>query len=370
MKKKIVILLFGSILCFFSCNENEDENEYINAEYFLSEIRPNYFDNMNWELANIRSNIPNYLSNFMEIHDKSELEYNAGMYTSSNDLKYYGFLKQYFSFYLLCVTAGYLDENLTAQEIVGNNTHGLFSGLSTGTDDFMQKELEAMMAEAKKIAYESVYINGYNDLAYGFYLACCQVYKRLQSRVNRNSFDEHLKLIDFSFISLVNYSDIPVWNLMMPQVTMSNYLDSLNTFKNEEMNRLLFNVNARVIPGMLEKEGRYAEMIGPLYKFDLNMKKIDWLIHLDRELNHEDLRLFDNSIEAMDVASNFIEEERSELLNSWMYKETYHERKEKFDLIKKYRRNINSEDKPELESFIASKRFRKAYQCYACHQLQ
>jgi hypothetical protein len=157
---------------------------------------------------------------------------------------------------------------------------------------------------------------------------------------------------------------------MMPQVTMSNYLDSLNTFKNNEMNRLLFNVNARVVPGMLEDEGRYAEMIGPLYKFDLNMKKIDWLIHLDRELSTEDLRQFDNSLECMDVASTFIEEERKHLLDSWMYKESYYERKKKFNEIQEYRKNLDYNKKPNIESLISSKSFRKAYQCYTCHQIK
>jgi hypothetical protein len=70
----------------------------------------------------------------------------------------------------------------------------------------------------------------------------------------------------------------------MSMVTLSNYYDSLNTFKNHQMNKLLASANSRLILGKV-KTNRLPDVLGPLYRFDLNIRKADWL--LDQTLQVE-----------------------------------------------------------------------------------
>jgi len=229
-----------------------------------------------------------------------------------------------------------------------------------------------MMDEAVRISYHASHLNGFNDKTYGFHMAIKQVRGRLQNENRFNDPEVHAEMMDYVATRLVNYDQIQVWNLLMSMVTITNFDDPLNTFDNPDMDKLLFQVNARIVPGALaDLGGLYPEMLGPLYRFDLNLKKLEWLFRHNETLDEEQINFLDQEILMLETASNFILEERGELLESWPYKSTVDDRLDKMDELKALRKEIypgTTFPEIELTNFISSANFKKAYQCYSCHK--
>lgn len=373
-KDKLVLvipLMFSLLFGVYSCNDSDDEPE-ADTKKFLSEIRPIFFDNLDFTSSEIVSDIPSFLQNIKETFDDVETQYNAGVFQSVSDLENMRLFSQYFSFYMLGLTGTYLDGGLTFEQINGNRQKGLFSGLDASTVDFEQKEMEAMMKRAEAVIERGYNINGYNDKAYGFYVAVRQVHERLKNNNLANP-EAHNDAIDYVGVRLINYDVIANWNVLMSMVTMTNYDDPRNTFDNPRMDELLFHVNARLVPGSLaDLGGRYPEILGPLYRFDLNLKKLDWIIQTNDQFSETELEALDYHIQILETASNFIKNERTALLNSWDDKNTFDERVAKMEQIKAFRQNIEQTNqllgKPDLKSFINSGSFKRAYQCYSCHK--
>jgi len=70
---------------------------------------------------------------------------------------------------------------------------------------------------------------------------------------------------------------------MMSMVLFDNYEDSLNTFKNPRMNIVLTNALNRINLDVLPKNDiNYIEIVGPIFLFDLMMKKIDYMLEDNR----------------------------------------------------------------------------------------
>jgi len=375
MKRSKVILsrlLFFMIIIGVASCDDSDEVTNTDDKKFLSEIRPVFFDNLDFTSQKIASEIPTFLGDLKKAFDGIEEEYNAGKFESVSDLENMRLFSQYFSFYMLGLTGTYLDGGLTFEQIHGGKQKGLFSGLNANTSDFEQKEMEAMMKRAEEVIERGYSINGYNDKAYGFYVAVRQVNERLKNS-NLASQEAHNDAIDYVGVRLVNYDVIANWNVLMSMVTMTNYDDPRNTFGNPRMDELLFHVNARLVPGTLaDLGGRYPEILGPLYRFDLNLKKLDWIIQSNENYSDKDLQDLDYHIQILETASNFIQNERTALLNSWDDKNTFDDRLVKMQQIKTFRQNIEATnrliEKPELKSFINSDKFKRAYQCYSCHK--
>ena len=279
----------------------------------------------------------------------------------------------YYSFYLLAVTGNYLDGNITFDDINGDRQTGYYSQLPATSPDFEQQELEALMERASSVAFRATDINGFNDKSFGFYLSVRQVQERLKNPNHYNSHITQDSVINYVFTRLVNYDLLPDWNVLMAMVTFTNYADSLNRFDNPRMDEVLLNVNARLLPGALaDLGGKYPEILGPLYRFDLNLKKIDWLFRTGEELDEDELEDLKNYINILETSSAFIEEEQGDLLDSWPHKHTFEERKEKLKEIKNFRQSIidgdNNVQRPQLAPYLDTKEFKKAYQCYSCHK--
>ena len=366
------VILFLSITTLFniSCSKEDKENEN-SITPFLSEIRPKYFENLNFNSAEVVSKIPIFLEDFKRTYEKLEEEYNSGLFTSSQDLDKMRLSGMYYSFYLLALTGNYLDGNLNFDDINGGREIGLYSGASSNENGFLKKELEEMMLVADKSSLLATNVAGFNDLTYGFHVAVKQVQQRLHNN-NYNTVETHGMAIDYVGTRLVNYNYLANWNVMMSMVTMTNYNDTLNTFRNPRMNELLFHVNARFVPGSLpDLGGKYSEILGPLYRFDMNLKKLDWIFQNNETLSESQLENLDDIIIILQTAIDFIETDRESILNSWLDKNTFYQRKEKLNEIKNYRENISNGttiNKPFLKPFINSKDFKKAYQCYSCHR--
>ena len=357
-------LLFLALLLFISCNKEETNNEK-DSKYFLSELRPIFFENLNFDSEEVKGNIPNFLFDLKASLDKNETLYNLGQFTSESDKKYYVKLSQYFSFYCLALTGNYLDGNLTFSQINGDRTTGMFSNLPQNHENFEYLEMVAMMERATSVIQRAVNLNGYNDVVQGFYVAV----KQVESRLKNNNFcdvDDHNLAIDYTFVRLENYSVIQNWNIIMSQVTMSNYNDPLNTFSNPKMEELLFIVNARLNPANLpDLGGRPPEIFGPLYRFDLNLKKIDHVFKNNTSITGSNLDQVNESLASLELAANFIENERPQVLEKWADRNTFYARIEKLNKIKNFLNG--NEEKPILTDFINSRDFKKAYQCYSCH---
>jgi hypothetical protein len=231
-----------------------------------------------------------------------------------------------------------------------------------------------MMERARTVAKKSTYLTGFNDKAYGFYLAVRQVQERVKNKNNFNNPVVHDSLMNYTSQYLLDYDDLGVWNLLMTMATITNYKDSLNTFKNPNMSIPLFNINTRLVPGGLrDLGGRLPEILGPLYRFDINLKKVDWLMQQKSTLSESDITEIKKYVESLDRASNYILNDKRNILEAWNHKETFFERVQKVQDLKVYLVNKSLNTKTarqtlDLESFIDSKGFKKAYTCYGCHQ--
>ncbi|TDE29414.1 hypothetical protein E0I61_09665 [Flavobacterium ranwuense] len=355
------------ILIFVSCNKTEEIDD--KADFFLSEIRPIFFEKLNFDSQNVKNNISTFLSNFKEIYGKQELNYLSGIYTSDSDLENFRLSKQYYSFYITALVSAYLDGYISFNDISGGKEIGLFSGARSNQNNFEVTELLSMMTRAEEIARQAYTLNGYNDRAYGFFVLVNQTEKRLRSTNHLSNPFAHKLATDFTGYNLQDYTQVPVWNLLMPLVVLTDYNDPLNTFQNPEMEKVLNTYNTKlIVPGTLPSiGGKYPEILGPLYKFDVNLKKIDWMLTNNTLLSSTQINDLDMHLGIMNTIVNYIETHKSALLNTWRDKSTFQLRKDKLNEIKSFRQNLASYPKPILHSFINSKDFKKAYQCYSCH---
>ena len=375
MQKLKFWALFGLLLLISNaCKEPNIESKEEEVQSFLRDIRAVYFDNLNFDSKEIRASIPQFMENFEKTYRQLEQEHTKGKYTSFNDLENFQLAGMYYSFYLLALGGTYSDKDLTFREIQGNRSVGLYSKLPINTFDFEQRELEAMMERAKNVANKSTYLTGFNDKAYGFYLAVRQVQERLKNKNNFNNPVVHDSLMNYTNQYLLDYQDLGVWNLLMTMATITNYKDSLNTFKNPNMDIPLFNINTRLVPGGLrDLGGRLPEILGPLYRFDINLKKVDWLIQQKNILSEDDITEIKKYMLSLDGTSNYILDNKRDILQAWNYKETFYTRLQKLQDLKVYlvEQSLRKKNAPktlDLTSFIDSKDFKKAYTCYGCHQ--
>jgi len=367
---KRLLLIFAAILCiisFLSCENNEEKTK-VEHHYFLSEIRPSYFENLNFNSVDVKKNIPKYLANFKKVYDNLEYEYLLGYYISNSDLENFRLAKLYYSFYMTALVSAYLDGTLTFNEINGTNTIGLYSGLDFNQNNFENIELSSMMVRAEKIVKDAININGYNDRAYGFYVLVNQIQKRLGNQDHKSEVMAHKLALNYTSYNLQNYTQVPVWNLLMPLVVFTDYTDPLNTFENPEMEGVLNTYNTKlIVPGTLPTiGGKYPEILGPLYKFDVNLKKVDWMLRNSTVFTQDQVNELDLYIGIMNTIINYIETQKSILLNTWKDKHTFQMRKDKLNEIKSFRQNLYN-PKPILNEFINSNEFKRAYQCYSCH---
>lgn len=375
--KKLKLWVFAGFLLFInnSCKEpNIPIKEEEEVQSFLRDIRAVYFDNLNFDSKEIRASTPQFIENFEKTYHKLEQEHSQGKFTSFNDLENFQLAGMYYSFYLLAIGGTYSDKDLTFNEINGTRQVGLYSKLPATAFDFEQKELEAMMERAKYVSHKSTYLTGFNDKAYGFYLAVRQVQERVKNKNNFNNPIAHDSLMNYTSRYLLDYEDLGVWNILMTMATITNYKDSLNTFKNPNMDIPLFNINTRLVPGALrDLGGRLPEILGPLYRFDINLKKVDWLIQQKSTLSDDDISEINNYITSLDRASNYILTDKRKILEAWDYKETFFERVRKVQdlkaaLVKHSLNRKTAKPTTDLGAFINSKAFKKPYTCYGCHQ--
>ncbi len=376
---KVQSIILATVLAFllFSCHSDDSDGSNSELETprlksFLSEIRPVYFDNLNFEDEQIVNAMPAFFNDLRLVYLDYEKQYNEGKFTTNFDLNQMRRLQMYYSFYITGIVGAYLEETIAFKDITGDVKEGVYSGVPVEDPDFIQKEIKAMMSHAEEAIEEATNIAGYNDLTYGFYVILKQVQQRA-SNGNINNNENHDLIIDYTQLVLNDYTLVPVWNLLAPQVAMSNYKDPLNRFDNPKLDLLLKQINERLGPEAVPSlDGQITEIIGPLYRMDLNIKKIDWLFKNNPTLSHEQIDELKQYLDVIDVAANSIEVSRASVLEVWKDNKTYYERKDKVDAIKAYWKALKGgveTERPELESFIDSKDFKRAYQCFACHQL-
>jgi hypothetical protein len=375
MKKLKLWAFLGLIFAISnSCQEPniETKEKQEETQSFLRDIRAVYFENLNFDSPEIKASTPQFIENFEKTYIKLEKEYAAGKFTSFNDLENFQLAGMYYSFYLLAVGGTYSDKDLSFKDINGNRPVGLYSKLPANSFNFEQKEVEALMERARVVSHEATYLTGFNDKTYGFYLAVRQVQERVKNKNNLNNPVAHDSLMNYTSTYLTNYEDLGVWNLLMAMATITNYKDTLNTFQNPNMTTPLFNLNTRLVPGSLrDLGGRLPEIMGPLYRFDINLKKVDWLIRKKENHTEEDLDEIKYYMTSLDRATNYIQNDKRNILEAWNHKETFFERVKKVQELKVYMLNKSlgkKAESPNLDVLINSKGFKKAYTCYGCHQ--
>ena len=373
MKKNWIFIVI--VLTIFSCEEKEIDLIQDEPKYFLSDIRPIFFENVNFESAQIKSEIPVFLNNFKMTYDQLERQYKTGLFTSKNDLENMRLASNYYSFYLSCLVQGCMDEDLKIKDIIGERKVGLYSKIPTSDPSFMDKEMNKMMEKAEEISFSAINLNGYNDRSQAFFIGVKQVQNRLNNKGKlvkyMNNPMTQDSAIKFLSTPLTNYSITRDWNILMSMVTFTNYKDSVNTFYNNSMNTLLSVANSRLSLGS-QRTNRLPDILGPLYRFDLNLKKIDWLFDKKSALNKEELTDLLSYINTLETITNYIDTDRKKVLDTWRYKSTYDQRKEKVAEIKDYVKEINKGNinpkRPDFKVLLNSNEFKKAYTCYGCHQ--
>jgi len=374
MKKKFfnikyIILLFINII--ISCTaENQNEPKPL---FFLNEIRPVFFKHLDYNSPEMVSKIPSFLSNFKETYFKLKAEYDKGLFISESDLDNMRLSGMYFSFGLTATTRAYLDGFIEFEDIIGDNKVGLFSQLPVATENFKQLELEAMMKTSQEVAFFAMNVNGFNDKTYGTFLVSRQISERVKSDTNFNNRTIQDSVINYIDSRIYDFDLFSEWNVLMSQLSFTNYADSLNTFKNPRMNIVLSNLNNRLIIGTIpDLNGRYAEILGPMFRFDSNMKKLDWIINDDGIENINQIDSLKSYIDTLEEIRNYILNDKELLFNDWEYKTTLLERYDKLEEIKNYTNSLlnnpNQQNNLELESFFKTKNFLQAYQCYNCHK--
>jgi hypothetical protein len=362
------------IVCSNACKETEVMQPKEEVLSFLADIRPTFFEKTNFDSKKVVAETSVFLEDFTKTYKRLEEQYNAGEFKSHVELKDMQLAGMYYSFYLVALCGHYLEGDITFKDINGSNKIGLFSNSNAESINFEEKELNAMMEYARVVAKQATYTGGFNDRVYGTFLAVRQLQERLK---NKNHFNNPIvqdSVLNYMSSSLVNYNDLEIWNILMSMVTTTNYKDSLNTFNNPQMNLALFNINTRLVPGSLrDLGGRVPEILGPLYRFDINLKKLDWTLKKHQKMTSEDLASIKTYLGTLDVASDFIGTNKKKISDAWVYKETFTQRKQKVLEIKEYINAIstgkNDIPKPDLAPFIDSKGFKKAYTCYGCHQV-
>ena len=361
------------MLTIFSCKEKEVIQTQDEPKYFLSDIRPVFFEHLNFDSKQMVDEIPSFLRDFKKTHERIGSEYESGLYKSNIDLETMRMSYQYYSFFLTGIVRGYMDKDLTINQIAGTQKNGLFSGLTSTAPNFVDIELEAMMKVAERAALISVNLNGVTDRTWGFYGFVRQIHERFKHKngyLNNNVIQD--SLIQYLQVPLNNYIISGDWNLLMAMTSFTNYADSLNTFKNPSMDRLLTTANARLSAGNL-KSNKFPDIFGPIYRFDLNFKKADWVIHQKEKMDKNDVKQLMQYIGTLDFVTNFLDNDdiSIKMVNAWKYKVTIQQRKEKVKELKDYVNSIiagKEIKKPEFATYLNSKEFNKAYACYTCHQ--
>jgi len=373
MNFKLGVLLFCLILLHVSCSDSNDDENDDQPSFFLSELRPEFFNNINFNSEEARSNISDFLSDFKETYEYSKNEYDEGLYVSEADLDNFRLFGMYYSFALTAVTRAYLDEFIEFSDITGANDKGLYTNLATTSDDFKQKELEAMMDKSNEVAYFSMYVNGFNDKNYGCYLVSRQIRQRVASDENFNYHMTQDSVINYVDSKIYDYRLYSEWNSIMSQLSFTNFNDSLNTFKNPRMDVVLENLNKKLVIGSIpDLNGRYAEILGPTYRFDINFKKIQWMLNDNNIPNNEEVEELSKHLQVLVGLRDYILIDKQLLLDDWDYKATLQERFDKVSLIQDYITQLQSSGdlnhNLDFEPFFTSKNFLQAYQCYNCHK--
>lgn len=372
--KHLTKICFLTIIIATACNPDEDvileENK---VSYFLSEIRPAFFDYLNFNSPENIARIPDFLEDFGNTYQKLEDDYESGLFVSTSDRDNMRIAGMYYSFAITATVRAYLDGFIEFEDIIGNQTIGPFSDLPVTSADFEQKELEAMMTRSRGAAYFAMNVNGFNDKTYGTYMVSKQITGRVASPKHFNNPATQDSMIQYIDSRIEDYQLFSEWNVLMSQLSFTNYKDSLNTFKNPKMNTVLDNINQRLVIGAIpDLNGRYAEIIGPIFRMDLNMKKVDWLLDQDSMVTDEKLEELDGYLKTIENLGNYISNDKGLLLNAWDYKETFTMRLDKLEELKQYKANMkngrSAMQKPALEGFFTSKDFLQAYQCYNCHK--
>ena len=368
---KLIYLLFASLLVYVSCEKTEEPNE--TTSYFLSEIRPNYFEHLNFNSEAQIDQIDDFLVEFTETYDLLKEEYDQGAFTSSSDKDYLRLAGMYYSFYITAIVRAVLDDFIEFEDIVGDRTDGFFSGLVPGDPNFEQKELVALMNRSQEVATFSVNVNGFNDKTYATYMVSRQINERVRSVDHFNNPMTQDSMLAYVNSTIQDFDFFPQWNILMSMLSFSNYADSVNTFQYENFNILLENVNERLsgAGNIPQLAGRHASVLGPMFMMDLNMKKMDWIIR-SGNIGEQELTELGAYIFRLDQLVSFIDTPENEpLLDSWGFKDTFYQRVERLNEIKAYRQSLidgTTLPMPELATFFATKDFLHAYQCYNCHK--
>jgi hypothetical protein len=372
MKKIEKKLIFVMLIIFTSCTNEGNSYEPIGPKSFLSEIRPTFFDHLNFNSQNSINQIPQFLSEFKETYEDLKTKYDSGEYSSESDLNNFRIAGMYYSFALTAITRAYLDDFIEFDDIVGDSENGLFSELSIDEVNFQQEELKSMMKISEKTARFAMLVNNFNDKTYGTFLVSRQIRGRVNSSVNFNNPQVQDSVINYIDSNINDYELYKNWNTLMSQLSLTNYSDSLNTFKNPRMNVVLTNLNDKLTIGSIpDLNGRFAEILGPIFRFDSNMKKIDWLLNYNDIANYEEINELNEHIQILQELKDYVFETKQFLFNDWSYTNTLEERFSKFEELKNLINQIdidpNYQEEIELTSFFKTKNFLQAYQCFNCH---
>ena len=357
------------ISVFYVSCKRPGADAHVTHSYFLSDIRPAFFEKLNFNSKSSIAGIPSFLKEFSDTYKGLEENYNKGLYTSRSDRNNMRLASQYYSFGITAIVRAYLDGFIRFEDITGGRPTGLFSGLSSQEAGFREKELEAMMRRSQQVAGFSVYVNDFNDKTYGTFMVSRQISERLKNPRHFNNPQTQDSMLAYLNSQIVDYEFFSSWNILMSQLSFTNYRDSLNTFKNPRMEVALANLNSRALPPFKD---RYAGLLGQVFRFDLNLKKVDWLLHKNEQLSKAELADISGYLSVLDSIKNNVEQDKKELLGSWEYKQTIYERMDKLSEVKNYvkAKSFGNDhvSKPQLSPFFTSKNYLQSYQCYNCHR--
>lgn len=363
------ILLFVSLMVM-GISACVDQTEAEEPTSFLRDLRPSYFNHLNFYDADTLKNLPIYLEDFTITYDLLEQSYKEGAYKIQEDLDNMALANLYYGSLLTALTKAYLDGILPFDAIIGAREKGLFSGKPISDDNLERTEMIAMAWRGVEVAKLGLEIIQANDRNVESYVSARHVYARLIDPYQNNNLTEQRRVVDYAQQE-VDFEFISIWNLLKGMLLMDNYEDQLNTFDNRELEPFLENAIERINPETLPSlNNTYTGLFTAIYLMDITMKKVDWMIQREEELSRDDLRMIRGYLANMLVAELVTVNERADLLDSWEHKSSFEERQEKLNEIRAFIKDYNKEErppKPQLAPFFQTTNFRQVYQCYTCH---
>jgi hypothetical protein len=361
--------------CNFSGTTRYEEEE---RDTFLRDIRPAYFQSMNWENPAVRADASRFESHFADIYDKHEAEFLRGEYRTRKDSSAFGLESLYFGFLVCGNTTSIMDGTLAFDDIVEGNRRYFRETEGAGSE---KDEMLARMERSIVILKRSTELLKGDRRALGAYWNARVYADRMRDPGSQSQPATVRGMIDFATETGVDRftgAAFPNYDLLITLITARFNEDSLFSFPGSAMDTMAEHVRSRLNPNaflglsdLSEEEladFNFVAILGPIYRMDVLMRKASWMARAAEP----DFESMGRTLAVADSTAAFLDGRLKRLASRWPYKETIEHRKALLQRMREYAAAGQPAGGAELsadaEALFKRKDIRQAYQCYNCHR--